>query len=981
MGLKRVLTLFAASTVLIGGSAVAGDEQKKPAFVSERATAFGVTPALTSLPPELLVTPPDQEPPLVINRTNERRVKFVKPGAGAADKPFQDPLVGRISNRPAAMPTPTITWDGMVAAGSAPPDTNIDVGPNHVVELVNATRMQVWDKAGTSLFGPVSIRTLFSSLPSGNACRAGDDDGDPIVLYDPLADRWLISHFEVDAFPNYQCIAISQTGDPTGAYYAYAFQMPQPPTIPEHKFQDYPHYGVWPDAYYLTTNQFNQALTAWRGAGNFAFDRTKMIAGDATASYIYFDYYGVDPNAGGMLPTDVDGYVPPPTGLPQIFMEFRADEFGDPADTLRPYEFVPNFASPASSTFTVRPDIPVAAFDARQPSGRTDIEQMGGENLDSIADRLLFRLAYRNLGTVATAANSWVGNFTVNVSGVDPSASAANYQAGIRWFELHSTGTGLPTLYDEGTHNLAPGNGGSGLNNWMGSIAQDGVGNIALGFSQAGTGQRADIKIAGRSGAAAAGTLNEGEAVLYAAAGSQTATSSRWGDYSSMSVDPLDECAFWYAQEYYATTASFAWRTRIGRFVFPGCTPAPKGTLDVTVTNCSGGAPIQGAIVTVTGGFTRISNASGLASFTTAPGTFTVSATRPGYSTGTTGATVVDGSTTVVGLCITGVPVMSAGTSGLTSETCSAPNSAIDPGESVAVSLCVQNTGGADTVALVGTLQATGGVTSPGPGQSYGVVTAGGAAVCANHDFVASAGLTCGAGLTASLQLQDGASNLGTVTYNFVTGGTASSTPINENFDGVTAPALPAGWTETSSGGVAPWATTTTAGYFVSPPNGAGCGSIANVAEAILASPTAAAAAGAAQLTFQNNRNFESGYDGGVLEISVDGGAFADVITAGGSWVAGGYNGTISTAYGNPLAGRAAWTGNSSGFATTTVNLPASVAGHNVALRWRAGFDSSVSPAGAGWRIDNVVLTSSRPVCAVTCAAPSDLIFKDGLQQ
>jgi hypothetical protein len=197
------------------------------------------------------------------------------------------------------------------------------------------------------------------SLPSGPP-NADHIFGDPIVLYDPMADRWLISQFGLpNGFnpPYHQCVALSQTGDPTAAYYLYDFLMPD-------LINDYPHFGVWPDGYYMSDNQFTPGGAAFAGAGLFAFDRAKMLVGDPTASYIYFNYGTIDPSAGGQLPSDMDGLVPPPPGTPNLFMEFRADEYGDPTDALRIYEFHADFADPPSSTLTVRPDLPVAAFDA-----------------------------------------------------------------------------------------------------------------------------------------------------------------------------------------------------------------------------------------------------------------------------------------------------------------------------------------------------------------------------------------------------------------------------------------------------------------------------------------------------------------------------------------------------------------------------------------------------------------------------------------
>ena len=166
-------------------------------------------------------------------------------------------------------------------------------------------------------------------------------------MYDQLADRWIISQFCTLYNPvNHQMIAVSQTGDPTGAYYLYEFAMPN------NKFNDYPHFGVWPDGYYMTNNQFNQALTAFVGGGNYAFDRKKMLAGDPTASYIYFDGEPIDPNFGGVLPSDLDGYNPPPTGAPNTFAYFTANEYGDPIDGIRLFDFHADFTTPANSTFT-----------------------------------------------------------------------------------------------------------------------------------------------------------------------------------------------------------------------------------------------------------------------------------------------------------------------------------------------------------------------------------------------------------------------------------------------------------------------------------------------------------------------------------------------------------------------------------------------------------------------------------------------------
>ncbi len=934
-----------------------------------------------------------------INERNEERVRQIVPGAGAGDGKFTDPLLPTKTDRnksslaplaPLAMPTPSLTFLGNGTVDNnaqgfgnfTPPDTNGDVGPNHYVQAINVV-FSIYNKStGARITGPTKISSLWTSAGLGGICST-NDNGDPIVLYDPLADRWLISQFAFNGDgttpPYYQCIAVSKTGDPTGAYNLYTFQMPN------NKFNDYPHFGVWSDGYYMTDNQFTNGAT-FSNSGAFAFDRNKMLIGDPTASYIYFDLANIDTNSGGVLPLDLDGKVAPPSGMPMLISYFLADEFNDPMDGLRIFEFKADFANPGASSLVQRQDVPLAAFDARQPNTRRLIEQLGGataNHLDAIADRLMFRLAYRNLGTFQSPINSITGNFTVNVSGVNPT-NAATYQAGIRWFELRTT-SAVPTnttVFDQGTHNLTPGNGATGLNNWMGSVAQDRTGAIALGFSQSGTTKFADIVIAGRSTNTAAGTLNEGEALFFAAGGRQTSTGNRWGDYSMMAVDPTDECTFWYTQEYYAATSATVFSTRIGKFKFPGCTAAVGGTGTVTgtVTNCATGAPINNALVTLFPiSLSGTTNATGNYGITAPPGTYTAQATANGYTSGagsSTNVTVTDGGNTVANLCLIGIPAVGSGGATITAESYTPANGAIDPGETVTVILNVTNTGTAPTTNAVGTLQATGGVMNPTPAsQNYGVIQPG-QTVGRSFTFTASSTISCGSNIIASLQIQDGAMNLGTVTYTFTTGTTA--TLLSENFDGVTPPVLPAGWTAVNASGPAPlWVTSnsgTPAPASDTAPNAAFVNDPNVVSDKQLITPSFTPAVNA-KVTFRNNFNLESGFDGGVLEISINGGTYVDIITAGGSFVAGGYNGTITTTnFGSPIQGRAAWTGNSGGFITTTVNLPASSGGQTVKLRFRMGSDNST--AGTGWRIDTFQVTS--PVCNGTPPPTPTNILQDG---
>jgi hypothetical protein len=312
-----------------------------------------------------------------------------------------------------------------------------------------------------------------------------------------------------------------------------------------------------------------------------------------------------------------------------------------------------------------------------------------------------------------------------------------------------------------------------------------------------------------------------------------------------------------------------------------------------------------------------------------------------------------------------GLPTLVAGAGTVAAENCVAPNGAIDPGETVTVNLTLANIGTTNTTTLVGTLQSGGGVTSPGAPQTFGTVVAGGAAVARPFTFTASG--ACGGTINATLQLQDGGLNLGTLAYSWVMG--VPSVVFAQNFDLVSVPSLPGGWTTTSSGGQTKWQTDSTSSDTA--PNSAFSAEASTIGVNELVTPVILLPPGASQLSFRNSYDLETGsttaYDGGVLEIKIGAGAWTDILAAGGSFVSGGYNLTVSSSYGNPLAGRQAWSGNSGGFITTAVNLPAAAAGQSVQLKWRCGTDSSVSVNG--WRIDTIALTARACCSEVTLGA------------
>ena len=446
----------------------------------------------------------------------------------------------------------------------APQDTNGSVGATQYVQWVN-TAFAVFDKGtGTPVLGPTTGNTLFAKL--GGPCAA-DNDGDPIVVYDKLANRWVFTQFAVAGGPPYyQCVAVSTSSDATGTYNLYAFSEPN--------FNDYPKLAVWPDAYYASFNMFSG--TGFAGARACAFDRTAMLRG-LTAKQVCFQlsfFYG------GLLPSDLDGSTPPPLGSPDFFLNFGSN-------SLNLWKFHVNFATPASSTFSGPTGLAVASF-SRACGGGTCIPQPGTtQQLDSLGDRLMYRLAYRNFGD----HEALVVNHSVT----------AGASVGVRWYELRNRAgstlaSGTPFVYQQGT--FAP----DASYRWMGSIAQDRSGDMALGYSLSSASVFPSVAYTGRVPGDPLGTMEQ-ETVAKNGSGSQNTNSlSRWGDYSSMSVDPVDDCTFWYTNEYLKANGSWNWSTWITSFRFPGCGSAtPDFTISATPASQTV-APGQVASYTVTAG-------------------------------------------------------------------------------------------------------------------------------------------------------------------------------------------------------------------------------------------------------------------------------------------------------------------------------------------------------------------------------------------
>lgn len=531
------------------------------------------------------------------HRDKPIRLLVPAPSTGAPDTALQTtavsaPTVGNV-----------FSFDGVgqgafgFTPNAAPPDTNGAVGATQYVQWVNES-FAVFSKAGALLAGPTAGNTLFQALGATHPC-AVHNDGDPIAQYDKLANRWVLTQFSVTSGSTqgfWQCVAVSATSDATGAYNVYAFNYG---TV---QFNDYPKLGVGTNAYYVTYNIFNNGST-FAGSKLCAFDRTSMLAGQP-ATQICFQLSNA---FGGVLPSDVDGTTPPPAGSPEYFLNFGTN-------SLNLWQMSNLNFTNGTGTLTGPTNLPVAAF-AAACNGGTCIPQLGtNQKLDSLADRLMYRLAYRNFGD----HEALVVNHSVT----------AGTSVGVRWYEIRSPGT-TPTVFQQGT--FAP----DANFRWMGSAAMDHVGNLAVGYSVSSTAINPGIRFTGRAPSDPAGTLGT-ELTIQDGTGSQLANLNRWGDYSSISVDPTDDCTFWYTTEYLKTSGTFNWSTRIANFKFAGC-GQPDFALTATPASQSvvaGNGTSYTATVTPSGGYsgTVTFSVSGLPAGAT--GTFTpASVTASGSST------------------------------------------------------------------------------------------------------------------------------------------------------------------------------------------------------------------------------------------------------------------------------------------------------------------------------------------------------------
>lgn len=462
---------------------------------------------------------------------------------------FRDPVIQDFQGAYQPM-APIQDFDGTSNInGVAPPDTYGDVGPNHYFQVVNLS-YAIYNKTGTKLLGPLSNSSVWNGMPNNV------NDGDAVILYDDQADRWLFTQFSLPNYPNgpfYQMIAVSQTADPTGSWYRWEYSFADMP--------DYPKFGIWRDGYYMSGNRFASGTGAWAGVTAIAYDRVAMLAGNPTTQMVMFAFPNTD-EAFTLLPADCDGPFPAP-GTPEYFTYLPLSS----TDHLGMYEFHADWTTPANATLGNFLSLPVNTYG----TGVVGIPQNGSSKLlDPITDRLMYRLQYRVFGD----HSSMVTDHTVDAgSGI----------AGVRWYEFRNSGSGW-SVYQQSTYSP------DSKYRWMGSVAMDGNGNIALGYSISSSSIYPSVYYTGRLANDPLNTMTQAESVIIDGGGAQTGTfggRNRWGDYSSMTVDPSQCGTFWYTQEYYATTSSANWQTRVASFQFPGGTLSTDFIADKTTPTLS----------------------------------------------------------------------------------------------------------------------------------------------------------------------------------------------------------------------------------------------------------------------------------------------------------------------------------------------------------------------------------------------------------
>lgn len=864
-----------------------------------------------------------------------------KPRFGPQDR---DQTVQPALGRGALIPAPSQNFN--VGTGSAnPPDPVGDVGPNHYVRMSNS-QFQIFNKTGTSLFGPANINTLWAGF--GGPCQT-ENAGDPIVLHDQIADRWLITQFSDSVGPTFfNCVALSTSADPLGTYQRYAFAAAT--------FPDYPKYGIWPNAYLITTREIDAD-----SIGVYALDRQQMLSGSLSPTVVSFVTVAtdaVDEFVGdGLLPADLDGATLPPAGSPAYFLASmdNGGPYGAAQDALALWKLNLNFANPPASTFVMTNVIPIAPYDTIYPcNGRSCIPQpapLGAVDILSYRQRPMHRAAYRNYGSYESIVTN-------------QSVEAADSLAGIRWWEIQSPNSN-PQLTQDATY--APGI-TDGVHRWMGSIAADRSGNMALGYSASSSSLFPSIRYTGRLERDPYGEMAQGEGTFIAGGGGHTAATRRWGDYTSMNVDPSDDCTFWYINEYFATSGT-TWTLRAGSFKFPDC-GQPNFGIVATPLRQAICAPAN-AVINVTGhSYNGFSAPAALAATGNPAGTSVLFApptipALPGTSTLTIGNT-------------------NAAAHGDYTITVTGTGNSLQRARDVQLSVFTQTPA---APALASPADGATGV-SPSPVLSWTAVAQGVDYVVevASDPTFATIVYTSPATSQTSLQLPI-ALQQATVYYWRVRVanicGTSPNSPVR-----MFKTRLPAGQCEQNEdattnfsdnieNGANGWTTDPAAGTTwtrstarpSSPTMAWLATGVATASDQRLISPPIAipAGQGGTTLRFRHDVTLEPDgatacFDGGFMEVSTNDGA---------TWTPLPPGAVLEDPYDGPLAtGQQAWCGTQA-YTTASVDL-SSFAGQTVRVRFRAQTDTSVGTLPHGWYVDDVQV--------VGCTLNADILLRNGFE-
>jgi hypothetical protein len=465
------------------------------------------------------------------------------------------------------MPPPLLAFEGIrYAEGEGlPPDTNGDVGPNHYVQAVNQA-FKVFDKNGNTLSGPTTFNSFFAPLGPSTPCGLSQDKTDPFVLYDQMADRWVITDYakDFDQTMFWECIGVSQTGDPAGGWCLYALQAdPANPSLEG----DYPKYGLWPDAYYLTADE-PSAAGGVVGVRVYALDRASMIAGGPTNAVGFTIDRTTLGTAHSLVPAGFRTGAPPPAGRQEFLLAIDDPAEGVTETHVKGWLFHVDFVTPANSTLGIGANhAPNAEITVNGFVEAPDIIPQQGTRvkLDSLGNRMMTPVVYQNRNGTESL---WADHTII--------LNYPNGPTAIRWYQFDVTGGNFPVTPVQ-QQNWS--NGDDGLWRWMPSIAVDVNGNTAIGYSTSSASMFPGIRYAGRFATDPLNNLGQGEALMTNGGGAVTEI-GRWGDYSMTTVDSTDGVGFWHTNEYFRTTERLAWSTRIGKFQFPApgsrSTPTPR---------------------------------------------------------------------------------------------------------------------------------------------------------------------------------------------------------------------------------------------------------------------------------------------------------------------------------------------------------------------------------------------------------------------